>query len=358
MSVSVLEAYRVEFARQAAKPVFIDQQTTGLTFGQYSQWFDLVPQTKPNVLATYVKFTWTVPAGGLTAQTNAQNLDVLLGQVQIAPSARVMPRSQTITRSFMSNVEQLTFDTNFYGANTYPRAAPTAAAGTYSAGLYIPVGGPAAALRFLLPSSTNAYTSGTGLVLNSITVYAIEGGNDAVIVYKENNTPSLGTLIQSVKNYIPDDIAPDAMVFVGDTSAAVTQLFLVDQNGQMLVAATDVDAVANGMVALTPRTGALGSQSTTVGGSAVINLGVTLQGGVLKVAQAAFASATTHDIGVIQFAGAPDVPENTPQETVAPPAVAQTGVQNAAGKPASKGDNMAGAGKFKGGPPNGSRFSR
>lgn len=356
MTVSVLEAYRVEFARQAAKPIFIDQQTTGLSFGQYSQWFDLVPQTKKNVLAAYVKFSWTVPGGGLTAQTNAQNLDVVLGQVQIAPSARVMPRSQTLTRNFFSNVEQVTFDTNFYGTSTYPRAAPTAAAGTYNAAFYVPVGGPAAALRLLLPSSTNAYTSGVGLVLNSITVYVVEGDNDTVIAFKENNTPSLGSSIQSVKNYIPDDIAPDILVFCGDNNTtAVTQLFLVDQNGQMLVAATDIDAVTNGLVAITPRTGALASQSFTAGGAAAINQGVTLQGGVLRVAQASFASATTHDIGVMQFSGSGEVPANTPQVTPAPAAVGQTGQENAAGKPVSKGQH--GAGRMRGPGPS-SRFRK
>lgn len=320
MSVSVLEAYRVEFARQAGKPVFLEQQTTGISFGQYSQWFDLVPQTKKNVLAAYVKFTYTV-AGTPSAQAGADKLDIILGQVQVASTPRAMPRTQTITRKFFEDVEQVSFDTN-YG---YPRAAPQTSAGTYSAFFYVPVGGPAAALRLLLPSSTNAYTT-AAVTINSITVYAIEGDNDTVISFKENNTPSLGTSIQSVRGFLPDDIAPDVLIFQGDTSATITQLFLVDQTNTIVVAATDTDAASNGLLAITPRTGALGTT----------DFGVTLQGAVLKVAQAAFASATTHDIGVIQYAGSGDVPANSPQTTPSPPAVSDTGRENAAGKPVSK----------------------
>jgi hypothetical protein len=357
MTVSVLEAFRVEFARQAGKPVFIDQQTTGISFGQYSQWFDLVPQTKTNVLAAYVKYSYTV-TGTPSIQTNADKLDILLGQVQIAASARVMPRTQTITRRFFEDVEQITFDTNY----SYPRAAPQTSAGTYTHFFYVPVGGTAGALRLLLPSSTNAYTT-AAVAINSITVYAIEGDNDTVVAFKENNTPSLGTNIQSVKNYIPDDIAPDVLIMVGDSASGgvtqVTQVFLVEQNGMMLVAATDVDAISNGLLAITPRTGALGNTALPGGATLSIDFGVTLQGSVLKVAQMAFSGAVTHDVGVIQYIGSADVPQNVPQTTPAPPAVNQVGVQNAAGRPVIKGDKMSAGGRpGRGGPPVGSRFHR
>jgi hypothetical protein len=346
MSVSTLEAYRVEFAKQAAKPIFIDQQTSGISFQQYSQWFDIVPQTKANCLAAYVKFTYTV-AGTPTAQAGSDQLDIILGQVQVAATPRVMPRSQTITRKFFEDCEQLSYDTNFFGTSTYPRAAPQTAAGTYSAKFYVPIGGNAAALRLLLPSSTNAYTT-AAVTINSITVYVIEGDQDTVVAFKENNTPSLGTSIQSVKNYIPDDIAPDVLIMEGDTGATITQIFLADQSGSITAAATDTDALTTGLVAITPRTGALGSGS----------FGVTLQGSILKVAQMAFASATTHDIGVIQFKGSGDVPANATQTTAAPPAVDMTGSQNAAGKPVLRGRG-GGKGSSRGGysAPGHSRFA-
>ena len=331
MTVSVLEALRVEFSKQAGKPLFVDQQTSGISFGQYSQWFDLTPQTKKNVLAAYVKFTYTV-AGTPTIQTGADQLDIILGQVQVAATSRVAPRSQTITRKFYEDVEQITWDTNY----TYPRAAPQTTAGTYSAFMYIPIGGAAAALRLLLPSSTNAYTT-AAVTINSITAYVVEGDSDVVTAFQENNTPSLGTSIQSIKNYIPDAIAPDVLIFRGDTSSTITQLFLVDQSGMVTAAATDTDAVANGLLALTPRTGALGSG----------DFGVTLQGSVLKIAQAAFASATTHDIGVIQYSGSGTVPTDHPQTTAAPPAVKQTGQENSAGKPVLRGTGGAGGTRMR-----------
>jgi hypothetical protein len=341
MTVSVLNAFRDEFSRQAAKPLFIDQQTNGISFGQYSQWFDLAPSTKPNVLAAYVKFVYTV-TGTPTAQTHADQLDILLGQVQVAAASNVVPRSQTITRRLMEDVEQITFDTNFLGTSTYPRAAPQTSAGSYTAQFYVPIGGPAAALRLLLPSSTNAYTT-AAVTINSITVYAIEGGNDTVITFQENNTPSLGTSIQSLKNYVPAAIAPDVLIMVGDTATTITQLFIADQNGQISVSVTDMDSVQYGMVAITPRTGPLGNTAIP-GGSLSIDIGIALQGGVLTTFQAAFASATTHDVAAIQYAGSGNVPENTPQETPAPPAVDQTGALNAAGIPVVKGSKMAGKG--------------
>lgn len=336
MSISVIESYRQEFARQAAKPVFLDQQTTGLTFGQYTQWFDIVPQTKANVLAAYVKVSYTV-TGTPAAQTNADQLDIFLGQMQIAPSARVMPRSQSLTRRFMEDVEQISFDTNFIGASTYPRAAPQTAAGTYSAFVYVPVGGSANSLRMLLPSSTNAYTT-AAVAINSVTVYAVEGDNDTVITFKENNTPSLGSAIQSIKNYIPDDVQPDVLLMVGDSASGgvtqVTQAFLADQTGQISIAATDIDAIGNGLIAITPRTGPLGNTVTIPGGATKsVDFGVALQGGVLKIAQLAFSVATTHIVGVLQYAGSADVPQQPVQVTPAPPAVNQVGSQNAAGKP-------------------------
>jgi hypothetical protein len=345
MTVSVLEAYRVEFARQAAKAYFIDQQTTGISFSQYSQWFDLSPQTKPNVLAAYVKFSYTV-TGTPAAQTHADQLDILLGQVQVAAASNVVPRSQTITRRFMEDVEQITFDTNFLGTSTYPRAAPQTSAGTYTAQFWVPIGGPAAALRILLPSATNAYTT-AAVAINSITVYGIEGGNDTVAAFQENNTPSLGTSIQSLKNYVPAAIAPDVMVMVGDTSTSVTQLFISDQNGQISVAVTDMDAVQYGMVAITPRTGPLGNTALPGGGSLTIDLGVPLQGGVLTTFQAAFASATTHDIGAIQYSGSGEVPANNPQTTPVPPATSQTGSLNAAGQPVAKGGGAGPKSRFR-----------
>ena len=314
-----IEAYRTEFARQAGKPVFIEQQTSGLTAGQYSQWFDLTPLTKKNVLAAKVKFSYTV-SGTPAVVAGADILDVLLGQVQVAASSRTAPRTQTITRKFSEDVEQAALDTN-YG---YPRAAPSATAGTYTASFYVPIGGPAASLRILLASATNAYSAGT-VVINNITVYVVEGDAEQVFAYKENNTPSLGTSLQSLARYLPDDIAPDIVIMEGDAASNITQIYAVDANGRILVTSTDLDVVTDGALALTPRTGKLGSGSVAF----------LAQKAVLRIFQVAFAAAGTHDIGVLEISGPSSVAPNTAQTTVGTPATKDVGVPNAAGVPVS-----------------------
>lgn len=322
-----LEAYRAEFARQAGKPIFIEQQTSGLSAGQYSQWFDLTPITKKNVLAAKVKFTYTL-SGSPVVVSNTDILDVLLGQVQVAASARTAPRSQTITRKFMEDIEQAVFDTNY----SYPRAAPSATTGTYSASFYVPIGGPAAALRLLLASATNAYSAGT-VVIDSVTVYVIEGDGEQVFAFKENNTPSLGTSLQSLARYLPDDIAADLVIMEGDASSDISQIYVVDQTGRVIVTSTDLDVVTDGALALTPRTGALGSGSTAF----------LAQKSVFRIFQMAFAASGVHDIGVLEVSGPAQAPQNSPQTTPSEPATKDVGVPNAAGVPTS---GRSGGGKL------------
>lgn len=321
---SVIEAYRAAFQSAAATPDFVAQQTTGLSFGQWSQWFPLtVGRGKSSVLAAYCKFSYTVSGTTITPVTGADVLDVVVQGVQVAAEAGGSIRSDAITRKGMEDVEQAAFDTN-YG---YPRAAPSSTAGTYTAFVYVPIGGPAAAIRFMMASATAGYSAGT-VVLNSVTVYKVIGDNDTVVVFHEQNTPQVGTSTQDMHAYLSPKIAPSLIVLVTDTSSNVQFVNLAGQKGNLLITAADIDAVSNGAIAYTPRTGALAQ-----------GVALAADESVPSVFQVSFGTASTHDLLEIQFGGSqvtnpPTKPETTPSE----PATKTVGVPNAANVPvAAKG---------------------
>lgn len=322
-----IEAYRNDFRSQAAKPNFIGQQTTGLSFGQWSQWFNLVPHTRPNVLACYVKFSCSVVGATVTPVAGVDQLGAALSQVQVSPSAGLAPRSQILSTKAIEDVEQACFDTSF----TYPRGTLPSVAGSFAAYVYIPIGGNAAAVRFLLPSSTTAFSAGT-LVINSITVYTIEGYNGTVIAAYDQNTPSLGSGLQDMHSYLSGSIAPDLVVLEGETDSTVTQVQMADQTGTLMVSVTDADALSNGAIGFTPITGALKN-----------GLAISTQSAVPSLFQANFVSATTHDILEIQFYGSQVTnTAGTPQTTPAVPAGTQVGVTNAANVPVPAGGATTG----------------
>ena len=63
---AVLDAYRQAFSA-AGKPIFIGQQTSGLSFGQWTQWFNFgAQQNQANLLAAYFKFSYTVSGTTIT----------------------------------------------------------------------------------------------------------------------------------------------------------------------------------------------------------------------------------------------------------------------------------------------------
>jgi hypothetical protein len=313
---TTIKAFRDEFGQQAAKPVFRGQQTTGLSFGQYTQWFDLTPITKPYTLAGYFKFNWS-DTGTMTTVSGADQLDAVIQQVEVAPSSGMAPRSKSITRKGMEDIEQVTFDTNY----SYPRTAVSTTTGTFTPFLYVPIGGEAAAVRFLLAASTAAFSGGT-VTINSVTAYSVEGDSSTVVSFNEQNTPSLGSSLQDMSPYISKNITPDMIILEGETTSTVTQVFMAGQNNQIIIAATDIDAASNGAIALSPITG-----------SAKNGLGLATQQVYPSIFQVNFTSATTHDVLEIQWAGGTSNVPQTPQVTPAPPATGQVGVVNAAGRP-------------------------
>ena len=323
---TTIGAFRDEFRQQAAKPVFRGQQTTGLSFGQYTAWFDLTPITKPNTLAGYFKFNWS-DTGSMTTVSGADQLDAVIQQVEVGPSSGMAYRSKAITRKGMEDIEQTTFDVNY----SYPRTAVSTTTGTFTPFLYVPIGGPAASVRFLLASSTAAFSAGT-VTINSVTAYSIEGENSSVVSFNEQNTPSLGSSIQDMTPYISKTIAPDLIILEGETTATVTQVFAADQQNSIIIAATDIDAAANGAIAWSPITGAPKN-----------GLGLVAQQAVPSIFQVNFTSATTHDVLEIQIAGGTSNQAQSAQVTPAPPASQNVGVPNAAGKPVPAGGHGMGS---------------
>lgn len=313
---TVTQAYRDEFHQQAGKPVFRGQQTTGLSFGQYSQWFDMTPITKPNTLAGYFKFSYTT-SGTVTTVAGTDQLDAVISQVEAGPSSGTAYRSKSITRKGIEDIEQTVFDVN-YG---YPRTATSTTPGTFTPFLYVPLGGEAAAVRFLMASATAGYSGGT-VVLNAVTAYSIEGDNDSVVSFNEQNTPALGSSIQDMTPYLSKTIAPDLIILEGESTASVTQVFLSGQDNQIGIAATDIDAAANGAIAWSPITGAPKN-----------GLGLATQQIVPSIFMVNFTSATTHDVLELQIKGGTTNAAQQAQITPAPPAYNMTGTVNAAGKP-------------------------
>jgi len=314
---TTIQAYRDDFRQQAAKPVFKSQQTTGLSYSQYTQWFDMTPTTKPYTLAGYFKFNYTVTGGSITSVSGADQLDAVISQVEVAPSSGMGPRSKAITRKGMEDIEQVTFDNSY----SYPRTAAGTATTTATPFLYVPIGGEAAAVRFLMATATAAYSAGT-VTFNSVTAYAIEGDNDSVVSFNEQNTPSLGSSLQDMSPYIQKTITPDMIIIEGETTSSVTQVCLAGQDNRIIIAATDIDAAANGAIAFSPIQGAPKN-----------GLGLATQQVYPSIFQVNFTSASTRDVLEIQVkGGTSNVPQHA-QVTPAPPASQNTGTVNAAGKP-------------------------
>ncbi len=318
---TTIAAFRDAFRQQAGKPNFKSQQTTGLSYGQWTQWFDMTPNTQPNVVAGYFKFSYTVSGTTITPVSGADQLDAVIAEVQVAPSPGTAPRSQAITRRGMEMIEQESFDVN-YG---YPRAAPPSTAGTYTPFLYVPIGGEAAAVRFQMASATAAYSAGT-VVFNSVTAYTVEAENTTVVSFNEQNTPALGSGLQDMTNYISKNISPDLVVLVGESSSTVTQVMMSGGNGKLAINAVDVDAISNGAAAFSPITGA-----------PFAGLGIAAEQIYPNIFQVDFAAATTHDVLEVQYSGSTENAPQKPETTPATPASSQVGTTNAAGKPVPAG---------------------
>ncbi len=331
---AVLDAFRQAFSA-AGKPIFIGQQTTGLSFGQWTQWFSFgAQQNQANLLAAYFKFSYTVSGTTITPVAGASVNDVVVQQVQVAAQANSSPKISVGATpgahptAGVENLEQAAFDVS-YG---YPRAAPSSTAGTYTGFFYVPVGGGIAAVRWQLAAATAGYSAGT-VVLNAVTAYGIYGSNNTSVTASESSTPSLGTGPQDLHTQLSPNIAPTLISLVTDASTNITLVNLAGQNGTLIVSAADVDALTNGAAAVTPRTGAL-KQGTTILADDVVP----------SLFNVSFAAAGVHDVLEIQFAGSEVTNVPTKAETTpATPSAGMVGVPNAANIPVAANSRASGA---------------
>lgn len=331
---SFLQAYRDDFSVNVSNAQFAKQQTSGLSLGGLSNYLNLKPLQLPYVTAARVVIVYNVTATAAVApNAGTDTLDVVAGnggQVMVFPGPNTAFRSQLLTRKAIESVEKFAFDVNF----GYPRGPlPTfAAAGsnTVTASFYLPVGGEAASLRFILPAApSNLYATPADVSFSpvSITVYPVEGNNDMIWAYKESTTPSLGTGLQTIQEYIPADIQPDVIFEMGESSSTISSVFAVGLNNVQLYNTTDVTSITQGATALTPRTGA-----------DPFALDLPAMGVGFLTLQETFVAATTHDLVYLQTSGSQVMnPGQSPAPTVseatsgAPPAVKMQGTVNQAG---------------------------
>ncbi len=331
---SILTAYRDDFTTNAANAQFAVQQTSGLTLGFMSQYLNLKPLQLPYVIAARVVVVYNITATAAVAPNSGTDiLDVVAGnggQVMVFPGPNAAFRSQLLSRKAVESVEKFAFDIN-YG---YPRPAlPTfsvAGTQTVTASFYLPVGGPAASLRFMLPAAPqNLYATPADVTFTpvSITIYPVEGTNATVWTYQESVTPSLGTGLQSVQGYIPNDVQPSVIFEMGESTSTITSVFAVALNGTQLYNTQDVTSISQGATALTPRTG-----------PDPYALDIPAMGAGFLTLQEVFVNAGTHDFVYLQLAGSQVA--NPGQEAAptqgeatgsAPPAVKQVGTVNQAG---------------------------
>ena len=309
----------------AAATSFSEEQTNGLSAGQYTQPFSIVPFYKPYALGQWMKFNVVLTASGpATPASGTDVIDLIFSDLQVSGSVGGETRCEALTRPFAEFVWTFCTDTNPNVA-----AAPTfASAGTASVTiyLYVPLGGAAASTKLKLPQApTGVYSSGVSIAFTSVKSYVVSSNFSGVVAFQEQNTASLGTALQSMLTYIPGGVAPDAMFMKGESSSTITQVTLITVSGVVLAQTTDTDInqIGASFIANTA-----GPTYTTSAGFVF-----TGDGEAFRTFQLAFANATTHFLGYVQIGGGQsEANPNAPQPTPAPSAVQIVGSVNSAGQ--------------------------
>lgn len=362
-----LIAFRDAYSRDAGNLSFGEQVTTGLTAGTPTPWFSAVPKNgKPNVLGMVFKCVYALTAtGAITPQAGTDVLDPLLqyGQIDVSGASGAAGRSQNLTRQFIEFVYAAFTNTAFTIA-ALPTFASTGAA-TVTVSFFIPLGGPAAAVRLKLPAAilgaagsagVPAYPYATAATITisytSITSYIVSTDFTGVAAFREEKTPVLGTGMQSLMNFIPKDVAPDASFQLGETGGSagtITQVLVQDITGVNEVTATDTDALQLGAAAYAPVAGA--TYTTTAG------FVMALDGKQFSIFEENFAASNAHYIGFAQCSnGAETISNIEPQPTAATPAVQNTGTVTASGQVAAKNAGTSATGRGRSSAGSGQRY--
>ncbi len=323
-----LQTYREAFILNAGAPAFGEQQTNGLSAGQVTQYFSMTPRGgNPYVLGAFFNFVGVATATGAESPTaGTDQLDPFIGgggTITVSAASGGAQRGQTLTRQFAEFIYAVVTNTSFtIAANTTFASASTS---NYSVTLYVPIGGTAAVVQFQLPGAvTNIWSSGVTFSYTSITSYIVSSSWSGVVVFNEEKTASLGSGLQTVTNYVPQAISPDAVFMQGESSTTITQVYIQTVTGFVLVTSTATSVVELGAAAVAPVAG-----TTYTTGNGFVIMGNQQAFGIFQLT---FASATTHFIGYLQCAGGQDVLSSpTPAPTAAPPATNQVGTVTPSG---------------------------
>jgi hypothetical protein len=300
----------------------------------FSPWQTLNAPPGKNVLACSLQGSVPLTASGAVSLVNgADLLTEWVDQVQVAATEGTQPRIETATTFGCEELERVCFDTaqgwsagdiadQSGSIGSYKRATPanftTEGSRTDTSELWVPVGGPSAALRFHIPSITGAYA--TLVTVSSYTVawfevYSPYGG---VVAANETITPSLGTGNQDFQQFVPKNQAVDLVSFIGTSGTVtyVTEVYMTDNTGASVInmdsaqSITATQYVYPRFATNAPTYNALCFQlNKTYPVSFRVKVG----------------SASTFDILWVAFQGANTAPANTPSATPAPPAVNQVG---------------------------------
>jgi hypothetical protein len=335
-----LEGFRQAYVLNAGTATFGEQVTTGISAGTPTPWFAIKPMGgKSAAIGAFFNFVGVATASGpATPVAGSDQLDPFIGgggQVIVGVAAGGVQRGQTKTRQFAEFVYAVVTNYPFsIAANTTFASAGTS---NYSVTLFVPTGG-VTAIQFMIPSGVTAsWASAVTFAYTSITSYIVSADWSGAVAFNEEKTASLGSGLQTITNYVPQTISPDAVFMQGESSATITQVYIQTVNGFALITSTAtavLQAGAGGIAAVA------GTTYTTTAGFVIAGNQQAFQ-----IFQVTFASATTHFIGYVQIAGGADTaPSVSPAPTAGPPAVKQSGTVTAAGQVAYAGAPGGGSG--------------
>lgn len=337
-----IQVYRDAYSRDAGNIDFGEQQTSGLSAGTPTQWFNAAPKKlgKPACLGLWVKCIYVLTATGAESPVSGSDaLDPIIGtggRIDVSPGSGTAGRSQNLTRQFVEFAWAATTNTSFSVASLPTFAS--AGTSTVTVSFFIPTGG-VSTVRLTLPGAlTASYSSGVTVSYTSITTQVVSTTFAGVCAFREEKSASIGSGMQSMLNYLPKDIAPDAAFMQGESSSTITQVLITGNSGWIL-SSTDTDALQSAAGTFAPIAGT--TYTTTAG------FVLTLDQQTFSGFQLYFASATTHYIGFLQVTGGGDTLDSlTPAPTAATPAVTKSGVTTPSGGVAavSGGQSPAGGG--------------
>ena len=330
----------------AANASFIDNQTSGLAAGNYTQPFEIVPFKKPRALGAIFKFAYTLTASAPeTPVAGSDALDCILsggGDIEVSAETGGQTKSQAITRKFAEFCWAVTTNQPL-GVAANPTFA-SASSQTVTTYLFVPLGMAAASVKIKLAGNiTGAYASGVTISYTSVKCYVVSTDFTGTVAFMQENTASLAQNAVNMLSYIPKTVAPDAIFMDAETSTTITQASLITVSGMVLLQTTDTD--------INQQAWAAGAIADISGQTYTTSLGFVIQGNgeAFRTFQLWFSSATTHYIGYLQIAGGePYSPTPPAQPTQATPATSldgtvtpSGGVKAATGGQGSSGGPMA-----------------